>query len=334
MSSSDRNTPPLGRLALAREDVDRGCEERSQPGWLDTIWNSGQARVLWLQGGRAPVSAGQLVLSDPVGELPADAVYLGRSSEHVSSEVSEAVGHVELVLVTADPADPVPDLVGAQTGQETVPTHEVHWAGVRDIAAALEDRDVGMLVEAVAVTNWHQKNGFCPRCGSTTTVTNAGWVRVCDQEGDEIFPRTDPAIIAAITDPDDRILLGNNAAWGANRYSTLAGFVEPGESLEAAVIREVHEESNLRVHSPRYLGSQPWPFPQSLMLGFTARTEHPEEIKADGEEVLNVRWFTREELRAASGSGEVLIPGAASIARALLEHWYGGPLPEPSTLEN
>lgn len=339
--------PPLGRLPLAREDVDRGCEVRGQDSWLPSLWERAETRVLWLHGGLAPVSNGQLVLCPvpddavPPAERDETTVYLGRSLEHSNGnngnkgeKGEDATAAAELVLLIADSAGPAPRLEHPELAGEPISADDVAWLGVRDVAAALSSRDAGIFVEAVAVANWHARNGFCPRCGAPTRITTSGWVRVCPQDGSEHFPRTDPAVIVAITDPDDRILLGNNAQWGPTRFSTLAGFVEPGESLEAAVKREIYEESHLRVHSPRYLGSQPWPFPQSLMLGFTARTDAPEEAISDGEEVLTVRWFTRAELREQVERGDVVIPGASSIARALLEHWYGGSLPEPRTLQN
>ncbi|HXR44149.1 MAG TPA: NAD(+) diphosphatase, partial [Pseudolysinimonas sp.] len=147
-----------------------------------------------------------------------------------------------------------------------------------------------------------------------------------DPGGREVFPRTDAAIIVGITDADDRLLLGSNAMWAANRFSVLAGFVEPGESLEAAVVREVFEESGLRVTDPVYLGSQPWPFPASLMVGFRARLAdgEPADTHPDGEEILALRWFTREEMAAAIADGSIGLPGRASIARAIIEDWYGG----------
>ena len=132
----------------------------------------------------------------------------------------------------------------------------------------------------------------------------------------------------AVTDADERLLLGRGSAWDQRRFSVLAGFVEPGESLEQAVAREVAEEAGLTVTSVTYLGSQPWPFPCSLMLGFTATVDDPERVRADGEEVLEVRWFTRAELAEAAASGEIVLSGQISIARSLIEHWYGGPLAE------
>ncbi|REE03506.1 NAD(+) diphosphatase [Citricoccus nitrophenolicus] len=336
MRTSDEILPALGRLPLARENVDRGCEERASEGWLEQVWDQPEARVLWLIGGRAPVLGGQLVLVRPDGELPEGAVYLGRSAADAEHEADggdqQTQPRAELVLLVADEQ---PTLTGGEAGGRPVDQPEqVAWVGLRDAAAALTDRDAGVFVEAVAIANWHAGHTHCPRCGTPTAITQSGWVRVCPQDRSEHFPRTDPAIIATVTDRDGRVLLGNNAAWGPSMYSTLAGFVEPGESLEAAVIREVHEESNLRIHSPVYLGSQPWPFPQSLMLGYTAVTDHPDEADADRDEVAHVRWFTREELEETVTSGDITIPGAASISRALIEHWFGGPLPEPRTLQN
>ena len=146
-------------------------------------------------------------------------------------------------------------------------------------------------------------------------------------DGSQVFPRTDPAVIVLITDHDDRILLGSNAMWENNRYSLLAGFVEPGESLEAAVLREMYEESGLRVTDPVYLGSQPWPFPASIMCGFTAKLADGQDashLVPDGEEILDLRWFSRDELRGSLDS--IILPGRSSIARAMVENWFGEPL--------
>ena len=155
-------------------------------------------------------------------------------------------------------------------------------------------------------------------------------MRVDPTTGGELYPRTDAAIIVGITDSHDRLLLGSNALWESNRFSLLAGFVEPGESLEAAVVREVFEESGINVVDPIYLGSQPWPFPASLMLGFTARVDPAIEslLTPDGNEILELRWFSRDELRAALG--DILLPGPTSIARSIIELWFGGPIDDLS----
>jgi NAD+ diphosphatase len=153
-----------------------------------------------------------------------------------------------------------------------------------------------------------------------------GWVRKADDDDHQLFPRTDAAIIVGVTDAEDRILLGSNALWKNNRYSLLAGFVEPGESLENAVVREVFEESGIRIAEPVYLGSQPWPFPASIMLGFRAIVDQSLEssLTPDGQEILDLRWFSREEL--AASLDEIALPGPTSIARAILEDWFGGPI--------
>lgn len=199
------------------------------------------------------------------------------------------------------------------------------WRGLREIGAGLEDLDAEVFMTAVALARWHEHHPRCPRCGEPTVVERAGWVRRCPGDGSEHFPRTDPAVIMAITDPADRLLLGRNAMWPAGRFSVLAGFVEPGERLEAAVVREVLEEVGVRVVDVRYAGSQPWPFPASLMLGFTARAESA-ELRPDADEIVEARWVSRGELSRLVAAGDVTLPGRLSIARRLLEQWYGGPL--------
>jgi len=186
------------------------------------------------------------------------------------------------------------------------------------------------VVEALAMANWHHAHTFSPITGAPVESDQAGWTRVDQSTGKDLFPRTDAAVIALVTDQHDRIVLGSNALWEARRYSLLAGFVEPGESLEAAVIREVFEESGLVVTNPVYVGSQPWPFPASLMVGFRAEIDEASlaDIRPDGTEIIDLRWFSREELLASLG--EVLLPGRPSIARAMIESWLGQELPEGS----
>lgn len=207
------------------------------------------------------------------------------------------------------------------------PPHE-SWVDLRTTSQQLSDRDAGLFTQALALANWHRSHRYAPRTGSGTVTAQAGWVRQAhDDDSVQVFPRTDPAVIVLVTDGADRVLLGNNALWEPTRYSLLAGYVEPGESLESAVIREVREESGLDVVNPVYRGSQPWPFPASLMLGFTADLApgaDPEAHAADGEEIRHLRWFTRAEILAPTD--DVIFPGPASIARALLEEWLGEPI--------
>ncbi|TFC93730.1 NAD(+) diphosphatase [Cryobacterium sinapicolor] len=304
------------RLPLSRHATDRDGEARSTPGLLDTLQADAGTRVLALRRGSALMAATgpvrlRLLAPDrvPAGEFR---LYLGRS---LAEQVAEPVGTPLVAAVLTD-----------QEAMALEPDESL-WAPLRQVATTLSDRDAGLFTETVGVVNWHASHAHCPRCGTATLVENAGWTRRCPDCGGQVFPRTDPAVIVLITDADDRILLGSNALWEGNRYSLLAGFVEPGESLEAAVIREMFEESGLRVTDPVYLGSQPWPFPASIMFGFTARLadgQAPAALLPDGEEILDLRWFSRDELRASGDA--IILPGRSSIARAIIEHWLGEPL--------
>ncbi|WP_394253226.1 NAD(+) diphosphatase [Arthrobacter pityocampae] len=301
--------PPLGSLPLSRAASDRDGDARATEHFLDDLWASGDTRVLPIVRGKAPVVDGALRLLGPADIARPDVtVYLGR----VDEGFADAGRRVVLAVLDEE------DAAVAPPGQ---------WFGLREIAASLDARDTGFFVAGAAVANWHATHTHCPRCGARTALSHAGWVRRCPRDGSEHYPRTDPAIIVSIIDDDDRILLGSAVAWPEGRYSTLAGFVEPGESLEAAVVREVGEESGIEVRSPEYLGSQPWPFPASLMLGFTARAATTDAVP-DGEEMRSLRWFTREQLFAAVRDETVVVAGGVSIARAMIERWYGGPLDE------
>jgi NAD+ diphosphatase len=292
----------LERLALARATVDRAGERWSDADWVAERWADAGSRVVRVHEGRAPVRDGRLVLVSPAEVGPGTAYLLG------VDEADRAIFGV----VTAEPFQAEDD----------------ELLDLRSVGALLDDRDAGLLVHAIALANWHAGHGFCARCGHPTLVEQAGHVRRCPSCGAEHYPRTDPAVIVLVTDSDDRALLGHNPRWPENRFSTLAGFVEPGESAEMAVVREVAEESGVQVVDVTYLGSQPWPFPWSLMLGYTARAADPTTARADGVEIAEVRWFSREELEVAVTRGEVLLPPGVSIARRLVEHWYGRGLPE------
>lgn len=200
------------------------------------------------------------------------------------------------------------------------------WVSVRAARPSLGDLEAEIVLTATALDRWHASHGRCARCGAPTRPVEAGWVRRCEEDGSDHHPRTDPAVIMAVVDDEDRLLLGHNARWPAARYSTLAGYVEPGESLEDAVRREVEEESGVRVGDVVYRASQPWPFPASLMLGFFARAETT-ELAPDGDEITDVRWVTRRELRSAVDAGDIVLPARSSIARALIEEWAGERLP-------
>ena len=222
-------------------------------------------------------------------------------------------------------------LLGLSAGRPVfVESAEVEsGAGLRELLPVLGDADRELVVAAVALVQWHRTSPHCGLCGALTLVTAGGMVRHCPSCGRDRFPRSDPAIIVAVLDADDRLLLGHQAVWPAGRMSVLAGFVSAGESLEQAVHREVGEETGLRLSAVRYVGSQPWPFPRSLMLGFVARAVGT-DIQVDGVEIESARWFTRGELTAAVDAGDLGLPSEASIAHQLIVDWRTGTLATPA----
>lgn len=284
-----------GPPALSRTGVDRAAERRGDREWLDRVWADPATRVLVVAGGKAAVRRGSPVLVEP-GRAPAGERY----------------------LLGVDAAGVAYGAVAA--AEESVLPGPA--AGLREVGALLDDRDVGLLTHALALANWHQAHAHCPRCGAATVVEEAGHLRRCPVDGSEHYPRTDPAVIVLVTDGRDRALLGRQARWPPGRFSTLAGFVEPGESLEQTVRREVLEESGVPVEQAWYAGSQAWPFPSSLMVAFYA-VAGSVEPRPDGEELSEVRWFSRAELAFALAAGDVLLPPPVSIARRLVEGWYG-----------
>ncbi|HEY9354936.1 MAG TPA: NAD(+) diphosphatase [Arthrobacter sp.] len=298
--------------------VDRGSAIRTSPGMVEELLGRDATVAVVLSGRQALVTGSSLFLTGAarfveglqrVGTTPEQVIYLGTALDG-----SDLPAGTELLLLVLPAA--------LEPGTAGIPDDAI-WTGFRDIAGVLNPTDTALFVEASAIANWHAGHTHCPRCGAPTVVESGGWVRRCPQDNSEHYPRTDPAIIVTVVGPDGRLLLGGGGPLDAKNYSTLAGFVEPGESLEQAVVREIHEEVGVRVSGCQYLGSQPWPFPASLMLGFTAITADT-AAKPDGVEVTRARWFSREELQEAVLTGEITISSRLSIARSLIEHWYGG----------
>ena len=314
MSDTPASTPFSARLPLARAALDR--DHLSRAGGIDALLDDARTRAIVLHEGKALLATPTSLAILPPSIVPqaALAVYLGRTTS-AAPDLAEGTPIVALAV----------DSVEGFDGLDDMPTGPAEWGDLRRIGARLDERDAGLFTQALAIMNWHTVSRFSPLAGGETQPAQSGWVRQ-DADGKEYFPRTDAAVIVGVLDADDRLLLGSNAMWEANRFSLLAGFVEPGESLEAAVIREVFEESGVRVEDPQYLGSQPWPFPASLMVGFVARSVPGSDTtgRPDGEEIIALRWFSRAELDAAVEAGDVILPGPTSIARAIIEHWYGG----------
>jgi len=284
---------------------------RKIPGFLEQLWASSETAVVVIWRGEALLAPGPHTPSWPIfspGDIPdfRHRIYLGLTT----GENRGLAAGTRFVAAVVD------DRVG-----EALEPDVTRWMSARTLAHTLDDLDSGVVIEALAMANWHDAHAFSPPTGSATKESQAGWTRVDLETGKDIFPRTDAAVIVLITDAEDRIVLGSNALWESHRYSLLAGFVEPGESLEAAVIREVWEESGLVVRNPRYVGSQPWPFPASLMVGFQAELDpdHRNDLRPDGTEIVDLRWFDRDSIQAESGG--ITLPGQPSIARAMIDDW-------------
>jgi len=194
---------------------------------------------------------------------------------------------------------------------------------LREIGAQLSPIESELALHATALSNWHLAHPRCPRCGGATRVDLGGAARYCDADQSQHHPRTDSAVIVLIKDRADRILLGHQPVWPEGRFSTFAGFLEPGETFEQCVSREVFEESHVKVSEITYLGSQPWPFPASIMVAFEAVTDNPADAQGDGEEITEVKWFSRAELKAAAADGSLLLPPSISVARKMIEGWLG-----------
>ena len=203
------------------------------------------------------------------------------------------------------------------------------FAPLRAVAGMLEPYQGELAAAAVALATWDKNTKFCERCGASLEIACAGWEKHCTACAHITYPRTDPAIIVAITDDAERLLLIHGATWQPGRYSVVAGFVEAGESLEAAVVREALEETGIKISQASYCSSQPWPFPRSLMFAFTARAGGQQEPKADMQEVGHAFWVSREEFTQLVLEGKVIVPGRASSGHALVRAWYGRELPQP-----
>jgi NAD+ diphosphatase len=312
---------PLNDLSLARSAVDRASHHRADLAWIAAAWADEATRVLVLDHGQARIN-----FADGVAAL--ELITPGQAPEGIRFLLGVDDAGVAYFAVDGPRgglgAGPLP-APGSAPATPLEPG--VHIAGLRQAGPLLSDRDAGLLTHAVALANWHATHGHCPRCGAVTEPVQAGHARRCPVDGSEHFPRVDPAVIMLVQDEAGRCLLARNRAWPARRVSILAGFVEPGESLEQAVIREVVEETGLRVREPRYVGSQPWPMPRSLMLGFVARAVGDQRIVVDEEEIAEARWFSRAQLQEAVAAREVLLPPPVSIAHRIIESWYGAPLP-------
>jgi NAD+ diphosphatase len=287
--------------------LDRASQLRSDPVWLDAAW--ARSKVLLINDGKALVAGDRLVLVTPDQVPDGDRLFMGVDPE--------GIPHFAVVA-------PLP---------ETKANDLARPYGIREVGHILSSFEAGLLMTAVAMANWHARHQFSPLTGAPTTMRDGGWVRTTE-DGAEMWPRTDPAVIVLVHDgvpgEEGLCLLGSNAAWNRGRaadlprYSCLAGFVEPGESAEQTLVREVAEEVGVHVSNLQYVASQPWPYPGSLMLGFHAIADPDEQLNPDPSEIADARWFTRSEVRSAANSDPdagfaVAMP--SSIAHYLIRQW-------------
>lgn len=307
MSFRLRNTPVLSRIGADRADDLRTDIDAAIAGWAD-------AQLLRVDTrNQVLVEQGRVVLT-PAAEYadtpPADAVFLGRLEDG---------RHVWAVRAALEPGS-------ADAANTTV-------VDPRRTSHPFDDVSAQLVASALALLNWHDSARFSAIDGSPTRPIRAGWARRNPLTGHEEFPRIDPAVICLVHDGADRAVLARQTVWPPRLFSLIAGFVEAGEAFETCVVREVAEEIGLTVTDVRYLGSQPWPFPRSLMVGFEALADPEEPFAFRDGEIAEAAWFTRDEVRAALEAGDwssqsdsrLLLPGTISIAREIIESWaYSG----------
>ncbi|MGI3782429.1 MAG: NAD(+) diphosphatase [Janthinobacterium lividum] len=278
--------------------LDRAGHDRRSAEWVAQLWRSPDARLLQLDADASFTTQadGSLRLVEP-------------SAEH------DPQRHRLLGLVEGAPVFAVEALLDPGVDGEV--------RSLREVGGSLSDVQRDVAAAATALVRWHQLEPQCPRCGGETLVVDGGYARHCGRCDEQHFPRTDPAVIVAVVDTDDRILLGRQASWG-HRVSVLAGFVEAGESLEQTIHREISEEVGVTLDRIRYFGSQPWSFPRSLMTGFFARAATT-AVCVDADEIAWAGWFTRDELTAQLEAGTIGLPGPSSIAHRLITTWRSEP---------
>ena len=289
--------------------VDRAGELRTNQSTLDDLWL--RAKILHIADGRIAAHDEKLTFESAaqISTISASGKFTEGSRYFLGLDLTDRSPYfVWDTQWVGDVADEV---------------RSEGFTTLRVIGAQLSPVESELALHATALSNWHRAHPRCPRCGGPTRVDLGGAARYCDADQSQHHPRTDSAVIVLIKDRADRILLGHQPVWPEGRFSTFAGFLEPGETFEQCVSREVFEESHINVSEIKYLGSQPWPFPASIMIAFEAVTDNPEAAQGDGEEITEVKWFSRAELKAAAADGSLLLPPTISVARKMIEGWLG-----------
>ena len=294
------------KLPLPSEAVDRAGELRLKPDELAKLWKS--ARILHFASGKFRVKA-----NNELDFQSADQI--------VELRTKGEFAHGEELFLGIDNGTSYFAWCSDAKDFESFELLE-NYQTLRALGDFLSQLEMGLAIHTQAIANWHHSHQFCARCGQPTISANGGSLRRCTSDGSEHYPRTDGAVIVLVKDKKDRILLGRQKVWPERRFSCFAGFVEPGESFEQTVLREVFEESGTKLEEITYLGSQPWPFPASIMISFSAIATNPDEAIPDGEEIEEIRWLSREELRAAIADESLTLPPIMSVARKMIEFWY------------
>jgi NAD+ diphosphatase len=289
--------------------LDRASELRSDEAELNRLWSA--AKIIRVSESKLATDGQSLrfLNASEVEKLIASKIFSTGDKYFLGIDSSSKVAYFAWDC----------DEVGQGVGESSAEG----MASLRELGATLDEFHLGISMHAIALSNWHRSHPHCSRCGAETASTLGGSVRVCVKDQSQHHPRTDSAVIVLVKDKDDRILLGHQPIWPDGRFSTFAGFLEPGETFEQCVEREVFEESGVKVNEIKYLGSQPWPFPASIMIAFSAVVVDPSTAKADGVEITEVRWFTRDELKTSVADGSLLLPPTISVARKMIAMWFG-----------
>ena len=289
--------------------LDRASELRSDEAELNSLWNA--AKIIRVSDSKLATDGQSLrfLSATEVEKLIASKIFTSGDKYFLGIDSASTVAYFAWDC----------DEVGKAAGDSSAEG----MASLRELGAKLDEFHLGISMHAIALSNWHRSHPHCSRCGAETESTLGGSVRVCVKDQSQHHPRTDSAVIVLVKDKDDRILLGHQPIWPDGRFSTFAGFLEPGETFEQCVEREVFEESGVKVSEITYLGSQPWPFPASIMIAFSAVADDPSAAKADGVEITDVRWFSREELKNSVADGSLLLPPTISVARKMIAMWFG-----------
>jgi NAD+ diphosphatase len=302
---------PMSELNLS--PIDRGSDLRTDAAKLEQLWK--KAQIIQLVDTRLSATNDALTFIDASAAsellesfIEGDRFFLGTSRDGDQPYFAWRTTWI---------TEPIDD----GSGDFEKDKYE-GFKTLREVGGNLDAEDLALAMHAVGLANWHESHTHCSKCGAQTVSDLGGSVRVCVKDSTQHHPRTDPAVIVLVRDAADRILLGHQPIWPDKRFSTFAGFVETGESFEECVSREIFEEAGVYPSQVKYITSQPWPFPASIMIAFEAIADRPEDARPDGQEITEVRWLSRDEMKQAVATGEILLPPGISVARRMIESWY------------